>query len=263
MESFEDMLIRHEGMRATPYIDSVGVQTIGIGHNLHKPLSHAAILQIFKDDVANLAATNLGQVAELNWDAATDNVAVVAYQVYQSTGACSTYTVAGNPVTATNTLVNLAAATAHCWKVKALDAANNESLNFSNVATFTTSGLIDFELPSTMTNLRLAGRYSASVVLQWDIGTDNLGTPKALIEQCTVTVGTTCEGFETAKTEIVDRTLKVDLLPSTTYCWRGKHSDQAGNVSAGYSNVVCGTTAIAGTISRPRLVPWTARLPRP
>lgn len=51
MESFEDMLIRHEGMRATPYIDSLGVQTIGIGHNLHKPLSHAAILQIFKDDV--------------------------------------------------------------------------------------------------------------------------------------------------------------------------------------------------------------------
>lgn len=53
MESFEDMLIRHEGMLATPYIDSVGVQTIGIGHNLHKPLSHAAILQIFKDDVAD------------------------------------------------------------------------------------------------------------------------------------------------------------------------------------------------------------------
>lgn len=51
MESFEDMLIRHEGIRSTPYIDSLGVQTIGIGHNLHKPLSHAAILQIFKDDV--------------------------------------------------------------------------------------------------------------------------------------------------------------------------------------------------------------------
>ena len=51
METFEDMLARHEGCHATPYIDTVGVQTIGIGHNLHKPLSHAAILQIFKDDV--------------------------------------------------------------------------------------------------------------------------------------------------------------------------------------------------------------------
>ena len=53
MESFEDMLIRHEGDRPTPYIDSLGVQTIGIGHNLHKPLSRAAIMQIFKDDLAD------------------------------------------------------------------------------------------------------------------------------------------------------------------------------------------------------------------
>lgn len=53
MESYEDMLIRHEGIRAAPYIDSLGVQTIGIGHNLHKPLSHAAIMQIFRDDLAD------------------------------------------------------------------------------------------------------------------------------------------------------------------------------------------------------------------
>lgn len=53
MESYEDMLIRHEGIRAVPYIDSLGVQTIGIGHNLHKPLSHAAIMQIFRDDLAD------------------------------------------------------------------------------------------------------------------------------------------------------------------------------------------------------------------
>jgi len=53
MESYEDMLIRHEGTSPTPYIDSLGVQTIGIGHNLHKPLSHAAIMQIFKDDLAD------------------------------------------------------------------------------------------------------------------------------------------------------------------------------------------------------------------
>lgn len=204
-------------------------------------------------DVTGLAATNLGQVAELNWNAATDNVAVVAYQVYQSTGACSSYTVAGNPVTTTNTQVNLAAATIHCWKVKALDAANNESLNFSSVVSMTTSGIIDFELPSTMTNLHIIGNYSASILLQWDIGTDNSGTPKALIEQCTVVSGATCEDFATAKSEIVDRSLLVRLTPSTTYCWRGKHSDLAGNVSAVYSNVVCGATAVTGIINGPRL----------
>ena len=47
----EQMLERHEGCRPTPYIDSVGVQTIGIGHNLQRPLSRAAILQIFHDDL--------------------------------------------------------------------------------------------------------------------------------------------------------------------------------------------------------------------
>lgn len=53
METVEEMLERHEGYRPTPYIDSLGVQTIGIGHNLHKPLTHAAIMQIFHDDVTD------------------------------------------------------------------------------------------------------------------------------------------------------------------------------------------------------------------
>jgi lysozyme len=56
LETLEQMIERHEGYRATPYIDSVGVQTIGIGHNLHKPLTRAAVLQILRDDLAD--ATN-------------------------------------------------------------------------------------------------------------------------------------------------------------------------------------------------------------
>lgn len=50
-ESIEQMIERHEGCRFSPYIDSVGVQTIGIGHNLHKPLSRKAVEQIFRDDL--------------------------------------------------------------------------------------------------------------------------------------------------------------------------------------------------------------------
>ena len=51
MGTLDEMIQRHEGIRDVPYIDSLGVQTIGIGHNLHKPLSHAAIMQIFQDDL--------------------------------------------------------------------------------------------------------------------------------------------------------------------------------------------------------------------
>jgi lysozyme len=56
LETLEQMIERHEGYRATPYIDSLGVQTIGIGHNLHKPLTRAAIVQILHDDLDD--ATN-------------------------------------------------------------------------------------------------------------------------------------------------------------------------------------------------------------
>lgn len=52
MESFEDMLIRHEGTTHRMYLDSEGVPTIGTGHNLLRPISHAAVRQIFHDDVA-------------------------------------------------------------------------------------------------------------------------------------------------------------------------------------------------------------------
>lgn len=50
------MLERHEGYKPTIYIDSVGVETVGIGHNLHKPLRREAIMHILRDDIDD--ATN-------------------------------------------------------------------------------------------------------------------------------------------------------------------------------------------------------------
>lgn len=49
--TIEEMIERHEGCSAVPYVDSLGYQTIGIGHNLQKPLSMQAIKAIFKDDL--------------------------------------------------------------------------------------------------------------------------------------------------------------------------------------------------------------------
>lgn len=50
-ETLEQMIERHEGCRDRYYLDSEGVPTIGIGHNLFKPISRAAIEQIFRDDL--------------------------------------------------------------------------------------------------------------------------------------------------------------------------------------------------------------------
>lgn len=56
IETLEQMLERHEGYRSTIYVDSLGIETVGIGHNLHKPLTRAAIMHILKDDITD--ATN-------------------------------------------------------------------------------------------------------------------------------------------------------------------------------------------------------------
>lgn len=50
-ETLEQMIERHEGCRYVPYTDSVFVQTIGIGHNLHKPLRREAVELIRSHDI--------------------------------------------------------------------------------------------------------------------------------------------------------------------------------------------------------------------
>jgi len=52
--NIEELLIKHEGLRTTAYTDSLGVWTVGVGHNLQaKPLSMQAVQQILHDDIAD------------------------------------------------------------------------------------------------------------------------------------------------------------------------------------------------------------------
>lgn len=46
-----EMIQRHEGFRNVAYQDSLGVWTIGWGHNLQKPLTRRACDLIFEDDL--------------------------------------------------------------------------------------------------------------------------------------------------------------------------------------------------------------------
>lgn len=49
----EKMMIHHEGLRLKPYLDSVGVMTVGVGRNLSsKGLSRDEALQLLRNDLA-------------------------------------------------------------------------------------------------------------------------------------------------------------------------------------------------------------------
>lgn len=55
-QQLEQDLRRDEGIRNRPYRDTRGVLTVGVGHNLSKPLSDAAIQQIFSDDIEEVVS---------------------------------------------------------------------------------------------------------------------------------------------------------------------------------------------------------------
>ncbi len=52
IDELTNLIAKHEGKMLTMYTDTVGVPTIGYGHNLQEPISEAAALQILSDDVA-------------------------------------------------------------------------------------------------------------------------------------------------------------------------------------------------------------------
>lgn len=60
-----------EGVRTYPYTDSIGKLTIGIGHNLTKPLSAAAIEFLFNEDLDEAIA---GLNVRLPWWLSLDEV---------------------------------------------------------------------------------------------------------------------------------------------------------------------------------------------
>lgn len=51
IDDFTLMVAQHEGLRLDMYHDTVGVPTIGYGHNLLEPISERAALIILEDDI--------------------------------------------------------------------------------------------------------------------------------------------------------------------------------------------------------------------
>lgn len=199
-------------------------------------------------DVTNVVATALlNSQAGVVFTAATDDVLVSGYNLYLSTDD-STYTFTAFTATASATLTGLAPSTAYYVKVKAVDSSGNLSANYSAAAPFTTSGIIDITPPSYMAGLRIIAAFTGSLLLGWDMGADDRGSVTTTLEYC---VGAACSPTTVYRSKIATQDLSVELASGTAHCFRGKHSDQAGN-TGGYSETVCGTTLTSG-LSIPRV----------
>ncbi len=150
----------------------------------------------------------------LNWGASTDNVDVVAYEIYSN----------GIKILESTTNVfyfnNIPVNTTYVFTVKAKDRAGNLSLA-SNTITVTTPQ-IDTEAPSIPTGLGSINTTQVSTIITWVASTDNLGVTEYEVFKNGVSIGVTPNLVMPA----------TGLTANTTYNFTVKAKDASGNVSA-------------------------------
>ncbi|SFT14088.1 Chitodextrinase [Zhouia amylolytica] len=183
---------------------------------------HTVTTNNANDTQAPTAPTNLSSnnttttTTTLNWNAATDNVGVTDYQVFQDgvsiglSGGNTTFNVSG-----------LTANTSYDFTVFARDAAGNVSPS-SNVHTVTTLNAADTQAPTAPTNLSSNNTTSTSTTLSWNASTDNVGVTNYQVFQDGQSIG-----FSGGGTNFNVNS----LTPDTSYDFTVRARDAAGNVS--------------------------------
>jgi chitodextrinase len=180
----------------------------------------------------------------LGWVASTDNVGVTSYIVERCAGmGCSAFAQIGTAMPTTPSFVDtgLPAGSAFSYRVRATDAAGNQSAN-SNTAMASTP-MIDTQPPTAPANLTATASSSSQISLTWTAATDNVGVTGYMIERCQ---GAGCSSFAQVGTSTTASFGDSGLTSGTNYSYRVRATDAAGNLSP-YSNVASATTQVVST----------------
>jgi chitodextrinase len=97
--------------------------------------------------------------------------------------------------------------------------------------------------PSTPTNLSASAISSSQINLSWSASTDNIGVTQYRVERCQ---GFTCTAFTQIATPTGTTYSNTGLSANTTYRYRVRAADAAGNLSS-YSLIVLATTQTSAT----------------
>jgi chitodextrinase len=181
----------------------------------------------------------------LTWAPATDNVGVTGYLVERCTGVgCSTFAAIGSPAAASFSDTGLAASTSYAYRVRATDAAGNLG-PYSTVASATTQNASDTQPPTAPGTPILSVVSSTQINLTWDPATDNVGVTSYSVERCT---GAGCTTFAPVGSPATTSFTDIGLTASTSYSYRVRATDAAGNLGA-YSGTATAATFASPTIT--------------
>ncbi|MDH5245063.1 MAG: fibronectin type III domain-containing protein [Betaproteobacteria bacterium] len=191
---------------------------------------------------ANLVATVSGRSAvNLTWSAATDNVGVVQYRVERCQGStsCTSFAQIGTAPSTSYADTGLTASTIYRYRVRAADAAGNLGA-YSNRVAVTTDSASDTTPPSTTAGLVATVGGSTAINLAWTAATDNVGVTGYRVERCQ---GASCTSFTQIAATAATSYSSTGLTPATTYRYRVRAADAAGNLGA-YSAIASATTTV-------------------
>lgn len=163
----------------------------------------------------------------LTWNASSDNVAVVGYDVYRNSLKVGT--------TATTSFgdVGLVPATFYSYTIAARDAAQNLSLESSPISVSTLGDTIP---PTPPSSLAASSITTTQLTLTWGASSDNIAVVGYKITRNSSQVATTSGLTFT----------DVALVPGTSYVYGVVASDAAGNTSSP-ATLVVSTQAIPPT----------------
>jgi PKD repeat protein len=187
----------------------------------------------------NLNATALSNSQiNLSWSASTDNGTVLGYHVERCQGVgCSDFAHLVTTGGTSYSNLSLLAATTYRYRVQAVDATGNLS-GYSTEATATTLGAPDTTAPTVPGGLTATAVSSSQINVSWTASTDAVGVTGYRVERCQ---GAGCTSFVQVATPTGTSYSDPGLLTATTYGYRVRAGDAAGNLS-GYSNEATATT---------------------
>jgi chitodextrinase len=168
---------------------------------------------------------------DLNWSAATDNVAVTAYVVRRDGATAAQVSQTSYSDT------GLSSNTSYVYTVSARDAAGNESAESGGISVATLPSL-DIDPPSVPSGLGTSTVTASTIGLVWNPATDNVGIEAYIIRRNNVQIA------ESATTRFTD----TGLAANTSYSYTISARDFAGNQSAASASLNVRT---AGETSAP------------
>jgi len=216
--------------------------------------TNVASVTLSGDSISPTAVTGLTATVvsssqiNLSWTASTDNVGVAGYRISrcQANGGCINYALIATVTTTTFSDTGLTATngTYVNYIVVAFDAAGNWSsatlLQYVNLTGDTTP-------PSAPSGLTVTAVSATQIDLSWTASTDNLAVAGYRLERCQgVGCGSLDSDFGLIGAPTGTTFSDTGLTVATTYKYRVRAADTAGNVSA-YSNIATVTTQVPDT----------------